>query len=206
MLNNIFEIIFLCGFILACIIRSVMVFRIPQWWKNKDQITGGVQSTKDKLLMLPVSLGMFVIPFIYVFSTLLDFADYDLNSTAESILGWTGTVIFIAALQLLWKSHADLGRDFSPELNLRNDHTLITNGIFRFVRHPMYAAHLLWAIAQFGLLQNWIAGPIFLAFSIPLYLIRIPREEKMLLEHFGEDYRNLIKRTGRLIPRLQKLK
>jgi len=66
----------------------------------------------------------------------------------------------------------------------------------------MYAAHGLWAVAQALLLQNWIVGPAFLALSLPLYLLRVPREEEMMLEHFGEEYRSYISRTGRVIPRV----
>jgi len=66
----------------------------------------------------------------------------------------------------------------------------------------MYAAHLLWGIAQVLLLQNWIAGFAMLATSLPLYLVRIPREEQMMLEHFGEEYHLYMSQTGRVIPLL----
>jgi len=66
----------------------------------------------------------------------------------------------------------------------------------------MYAAHWLWGIAQALLLQNWIAGLAMLASFLPMYLHRVPREEQMKLEQFGEEYRLYMNRTGRLIPRL----
>jgi len=74
-------------------------------------------------------------------------------------------------------------------------------GVDELVRHPMRAAHLLWAVAQLLLLQNWIAGPAFLVASLPLYVVRIPREEEMMLEEFGEEYRRYAERTGRVVPR-----
>ncbi|HOO53782.1 MAG TPA: hypothetical protein PLX30_06035, partial [Methanothrix sp.] len=61
--------------------------------------------------------------------------------------------------------------------------------------------HLLWAVAQLLLLQNWIAGPAFLVASIPLYVARIPREEEMMLDQFGDEYRRYLERTGRVVPR-----
>jgi protein-S-isoprenylcysteine O-methyltransferase Ste14 len=68
----------------------------------------------------------------------------------------------------------------------------------------MYAAHLLWAIAQGLLLENWLAGWTFLVVFVPLYLLRVPKEEQLMLERFGEHYRQYMNRTGRIIPRLRK--
>ena len=68
----------------------------------------------------------------------------------------------------------------------------------------MYAAHLLWAIAQGFLLANWLAGWAFFVTFIPFYLIRAPKEEQMMLEQFDEQYRQYISRTGRIIPRFWK--
>ncbi|MFH1920047.1 MAG: hypothetical protein ABIP48_09200 [Planctomycetota bacterium] len=61
-----------------------------------------------------------------------------------------------------------------------------------------------WAVAQALLLQNWIAGPSMLAVFLPFYLLRVPHEERMLLAHFGEEYRSYVNRTGRIIPRLRR--
>ena len=68
----------------------------------------------------------------------------------------------------------------------------------------MYAAHLLWAIAQGFLLENWLAGWAFLLVFVLLYLIRAPKEEQMMLEQFDEQYRQYITRTGGIIPRFWK--
>ena len=68
----------------------------------------------------------------------------------------------------------------------------------------MYSAHLLWAVAQIMILPNWIAGPCFLLLSLPLYLYRMPREEAMLQDMFGEEYTRYIAVTGRLIPKIMK--
>jgi protein-S-isoprenylcysteine O-methyltransferase Ste14 len=139
---------------------------------------------------------MQILPFVYLLTDWLDFADYRGSAWA----GLAGALVFGAALWLLCRSHVDLGRNFSVKLQIREKHSLVTGGVYRRIRHPMYAAHLLWAIAQTLLLHNWIAGPAFLVTSLPLYLLRIPREEKMMLENFGEDYQLYMKRTGRVAP------
>ena len=93
------------------------------------------------------------------------------------------------------------GRNFSPTLHVRADHTLVVHGVYRRVRHPMYAAQWLWGIAQALLVHNWVAGFSGLVLSVLLYLLRIPREERMMAEHFGEKYRSYTDQTGRILPR-----
>jgi protein-S-isoprenylcysteine O-methyltransferase Ste14 len=66
----------------------------------------------------------------------------------------------------------------------------------------MYASEWVWGIAQALLLQNWIAGWAGLALFMPLHVARVPREEQMMVERFGEAYREYINRTGGIVPRL----
>ena len=143
-------------------------------------------------------LGMQVLPLIYVFTSWLGFANYRLPIWA----GIVGAVLFAFAVWLLWRSHVDLGRNWSPGLELRENHALVTDGVYRHIGHPMYASHLLWAVAQGLLLQNWIAGWIFLVVGTALYVLRVRREEQMMLGQFGEAYREYMRRTGRLVPRV----
>jgi protein-S-isoprenylcysteine O-methyltransferase Ste14 len=72
--------------------------------------------------------------------------------------------------------------------------------VYGRIRHPMYAAHFLLGIGQVLLLQNWLVGPANLLVFTPLYLIRVAREERLLLDRFGDEYRAYMERTGRLIP------
>jgi protein-S-isoprenylcysteine O-methyltransferase Ste14 len=103
---------------------------------------------------------------------------------------------------MFWRSHADLGRNWSPSLQLREGHELVTEGVYRHIRHPMYASEWLWSIAQALMLQNWVAGWAGLALFTPLYVLRVPREEQMMLDQFGEEYRAYMNRTGRIVPQL----
>lgn len=64
----------------------------------------------------------------------------------------------------------------------------------------MYAAHILWGIAQILLIHNWIAGFSLYIFTLLLYLNRVNREEKLLYEEFGKEYIDYINRTGRILP------
>ncbi len=201
MFDSIFEIVYLTLFVGGSVIRTVMLSRVPQWWKKKDQVASSRSSGQDMFLLILSSLGMVFFPMVYIFSPWLDFADYFLPSLMSHILGWLGAGIFVIALYLLYKSHSDMGQNFSPELSLKEEHKLITSGIFRSIRHPMYTAHIVWAVAQILLLQNWIVGPSFLLTSLPLYFFRIPREEQMMLQTFKEEYLEYMNSTGRIFPK-----
>ncbi len=190
-IDNIFEVIFLVGFVVGSVIRKVYTFRCRGCKATKKR-----KSLVGIILISAAGVGL-AAPLFYLFSPWLDFANYDLPGW----LGWIGTAVFAMALFLLWRSHADLGRNWSAILQIRQEHSLITDGIYRHIRHPMYAAHLLWAIAQGLLLENWLVGWAFLVISVPFYLLRVPKEEKMMLEQFGQEYRQYISRTGRIIPR-----
>ena len=100
-----------------------------------------------------------------------------------------------------WRSHADLGENWFQTLQLREGHQLVTTGVYAYVRHPMYAAFLLWGMAQPLLLHNWLAGFSPLASFAPLYFLRVSREERMMLDCFGAEYAAYLERTGRVLPR-----
>ena len=192
--HNTFEIIFLVGFVVGSVVRKIYTTG-----RRGVKAEKKCSSVLDIILVGTAGVGMSV-PLLYLFTPWLDFANYNLLGWS----GWAGTVVFAGAIFMLWRSHANLGRNWSATLRIAGQHSLITNGVYRHIRHPMYTAHLLWAIAQGLLLANWLAGWAFLVLSIPLYLIRIPKEEQMMIEHFGEEYRAYKSRTGRLIPRMWK--
>jgi protein-S-isoprenylcysteine O-methyltransferase Ste14 len=167
---------------------------------KKTAIAEHHRTVADSLLVALPGLGMFVLPLIYVLRPWLDFADYHLPTWA----GWLGVAIFALAVWLLWRSHADLGRNWSPRLEFLEGHSLVTQGVFRHIRHPMYAAHLLWGIAQVFLLQNWIAGFSMLVTFLPGYFYRTRVEERMMIDRFGDEYQAYMEHTGRVFPRLSK--
>jgi protein-S-isoprenylcysteine O-methyltransferase Ste14 len=87
-------------------------------------------------------------------------------------------------------------------MEIGDKQTLVSDGVYHYIRHPIYAGFWLWGIAQPLLLHNWIAGFAMLATFVPLYWVRVPREERMLLAHFGEVYRKYMQQTGRIFPRI----
>jgi protein-S-isoprenylcysteine O-methyltransferase Ste14 len=113
-----------------------------------------------------------------------------------------GALLAVAALVMFRLTHKALGRNWSVSLQLKDDHKLITNGIYSRIRHPMYTAFWLMALAQALLLPNWIAGLAGIAGFGTLYLLRVRHEEALMLAGFGPEYQAYMDRTGRLLPKL----
>ena len=193
MFNSIFKIIYFVELILITTVRSLGT---AKYKGLKTEVN--LSSTLDTILLALNGVGM-VVPIFYVFSTWLDFSDYSLPDW----LSWIGVVLFAQAAVILHLTHQAMGRSWTPTLGLREDHKLVTDGIFKYIRHPMYAAHILWAIAQPLILTNWIAGFSFIIPQVMQYWFRVADEEKMMLEAFGEKYRTYMGRTGRIIPRFR---
>lgn len=185
------NVVFLAGFLVYLGIRGRFARRTRDNVKTVRRV-----DAVEKVLLVLVAIGSLLLPILYLFTPWLAFADYPLPAAAP----WCGAVLMPAALVLFYRSHADLGPNWSATLELRKGHTLVTHGVYRSVRHPMYASILLWDVAQGLMLPNWLAGWTALATFALLYVVRAPREERMMCDSFGEDYREYMRRTGRLVP------
>lgn len=183
--------IFLVGLISYLATRTVYQRRAAG-----SETTVKRSSLSDRLLVLLVIFGQIILPLIYVFTPWLNFANYE----SLPALSWLGTLVWVAGLWAFWRSHADLGKNWSVSLELHSGHRLITHGIYRTVRHPMYTSFLLFAVGQALLLPNWLAGLSALVAVVLMCVVRVPHEEAMMCEYFGQEYRDYIKRTGGVVP------
>jgi protein-S-isoprenylcysteine O-methyltransferase Ste14 len=191
-LTILFKIAYFAGMIAQIVIR----YPYQKLAKAGEKTEQHVSRTENILLVL-LTIMSGLIPLVYALTHWLDFANY----TLPPWLGLLGLLLLIFSLFVFWRAHFDLKANWSPSLEIHLDHTLVTDGIYRLVRHPMYLSQLLWALAQILLLQNWLAGPLNLLFCIPFYFLRSHAEEKMMLDRFGEQYRAYMQTTGGIIPK-----
>ena len=194
-MDRLFKIIYLIGLLAGSVTRTYYGRQYRQNTISNQRPESGLTLFFMSLWGVAQILGL-----VYVFSSWLDFANCRFPRSLRRLSGLAGMIVFAAANWLLWRSHADLAQNWSPKLEVREDHTLITDGVYRYIRHPMYAAHWLWAVAQALLLHNWIAGLASLFAIIPLYIRRVPHEEQLMIDQFGEEYREYMTRTGRIVP------
>ena len=163
---------------------------------RRETVQRSDRGPRETALLLISLTGLGILPLAYVATAIPHFAAY----TFHPIQAWLGLFVAIAALVMFHLTHRALGRNWSVSLDVRENHQLVTDGIYRRVRHPMYSAFWLWAIAQALLLSNWVAGFSGLVGFGILFFGRIAREERMMLETFGDSYRAYMARTGRVFP------
>jgi protein-S-isoprenylcysteine O-methyltransferase Ste14 len=177
---------------------AMVVIRAPHGQRSRGvKVARSHKGTLETVLLTLAWFGFFV-PLIWVASPVFSFAEYPLHAAPLV----AGVLCFIAGLWLFYRSHADLGTNWSLTLEVREQHRLITHGVYRRIRHPMYTALLVYSIGQVLVLPNWVAGPSYLVAFATLFMFRVRAEEQMMLEHFGDEYSAYIPRTKRLIPGL----
>jgi protein-S-isoprenylcysteine O-methyltransferase Ste14 len=189
----------------ATISKVIFVAMVIGWYviryeyarrSRREKIVRSARGPVETALLLMSLTGLGLVPLVYVATGIPRFTAYSFHP----LFAWLGLFFAIAALGMFHLTHRALGRNWSISLDVREGHQLITDGVYRRVRHPMYAAFWLWAIAQALLLPNWIAGLAGLVGFGTLFFGRVAREERMMLEAFGDSYRAYMARTGRVFP------
>lgn len=182
----------------ACGVVAWFVMRLPFQRKARRMAVSDARhrNARDMTLLSISSLGLGVIPLVYALTGWPRALSYQTSLPQVA----AGVLVFLAALWLFWRTHRALGRFWSVTLEIKDKHQLITTGVYEKVRHPMYSAFFLWALAQALLLPNLLAGLSGLIGFGTLFFFRIGREEQMMREAFGAEYEAYAARTKKIIP------
>ncbi len=181
---------------------AVFILLRVRWQVHARRTRGPVSFAEG-----PGNLGARIVGAL-LFFTLLGlylFRPETLNWADMGAPPWTGVlgaVLAFGSLPLLWWVHASLGSNFSSTLHLREQHTLVASGPYRWVRHPMYTVLLLFAFGQLWLTGNALVGGALIGGLVLVVTTRVGREEALMLRQFGPAYQAYIARTGSLLPRL----
>ncbi|MFX1482795.1 MAG: isoprenylcysteine carboxylmethyltransferase family protein [Promethearchaeota archaeon] len=197
--ENIFLGLFLFVFIMGWVLRGYYGRHSPDYRKSFAELKRQPLEYESPLsFTLQVSFGLtlFAALVIYVFYTPL-FSWMQLP--LMPIIRWAGVIVGIICLPLIGWVQWTLGESFSKTLTIQKDHKLITTGPYSKIRHPMYSVHTFWFLSWFLVSTNLLFG-ISLILWIAYIALRIPLEEKMLIEKFGDEYKEYMKNTGRLFP------
>jgi protein-S-isoprenylcysteine O-methyltransferase Ste14 len=117
-------------------------------------------------------------------------------------LRWLGIGIALVGFALLQWAQNSLGKNWSDSPRMIKDQSLITSGPYQFIRHPIYTAFILILGSTLLISANWLIGFACLGMTTLEVASRIGFEENLMLEYFGDQYHEYMKRTGRLLPKL----
>jgi protein-S-isoprenylcysteine O-methyltransferase Ste14 len=174
----------------------MMAIRAPHGQRSRTvRVAKSYKTPLETCLLVLAWVGFFV-PLIWVASPAFRFAEYPLR--AGPLVA--GVLCYLIGLWLFYRSHADLGTNWSITLEVRDGHRLVTQGVYRGVRHPMSSALLLYSVGQALVISNWVAGLSNLVAFVVLFALRVDPEERMMAEQFGNEYAAYMARTKRLIP------
>lgn len=115
---------------------------------------------------------------------------------------WTGVGIALVGSALLQWAQVTLGKSWSDTPRMMKEQTLITSGPYRIVRHPIYTAFILILGSTLFISSNWLIGLCWAGMTILETVSRIGFEEALMIEYFGDQYREYMKKTGRLLPKV----
>jgi protein-S-isoprenylcysteine O-methyltransferase Ste14 len=174
----------------------MVAIRAPHGRRSRSVKVAKSHKTSLETGLLVLAWVGFFVPLIWVASPAFSFAEYPLR-TGPFV---AGVMCLVIGLWLFYRSHTDLGTNWSITLEVREEHRLITQGVYRWARHPMYSALFLYAVGQALVIPNWVAGPANLIAFAVLFALRVRAEERMMLEGFGDEYAAYSARTKRLVP------
>ena len=117
-------------------------------------------------------------------------------------LRWAGVCIAIIGFALLQWAELTLANNWSDKPRMMKEQTFITSGPYRTIRHPIYTAFILILGSPLLISANWLIGLCWLGMIVLEVISRINFEESLMIEFFGNQYREYMKKTGRLFPKV----
>ncbi len=163
----------------------------------RSRFTKHQEFTKSMLIKYII-----VVPLLILYlSPIIDFALIKINPLIRILAGLP--IIFIGFSLFVW-AHSHLGKNWSTIVDgkLPSSKKLIKTGPYKYIRHPIYSSAFI-IIIGFGIFtSNWIIFLFPFILFLILFVSRMPKEEKSLIKHFGEEYSNYMKVTGRIFPKI----
>jgi protein-S-isoprenylcysteine O-methyltransferase Ste14 len=175
---------------------AMLAIRAPHGHRSRSVKVAKSHKTPLETGILVLAWVGFFMPLVWIASPVLSFAEYPLGIGPLV----AGVICLVIGLWLFYRSHADLGTNWSISLEVREQHRLITQGVYYRIRHPMYSALVLYSLGHALVIPNWVAGPANLVAFAILFTLRVHAEEQMMSDTFGDEYATYAARTKRLVP------
>lgn len=158
---------------------------------------------EGKAIAIPLRLAglvlWFYVPVLAIFPRLMAWSTLDILPVWLRGLA-AGIALLVVPPLAIW-TQSSLGRNVSTTVAIHDDHQLITDGPYKYVRHPLYTIGATLFICLAVMVQGWLLLAALAVGYVPL-MKRTPKEEAKLIEKFGDAYIAYRERTGRYLPRL----
>ncbi len=115
-------------------------------------------------------------------------------------LVWLGLALMLGGRVLRLWAQVQMGKLFIGEVAIQHGHRVVRTGPYRWIRHPAYTGGTVSAIGIGLALSTWLGALIAGIVLVTAFIVRIPREEALLSEEFGDEYRNYMVQTKRFVP------
>jgi len=204
------ELIFRLGFL----ILTFLFLGIRGYYGRKAQPPGQKRTRQERwadqvkyeskgLVIFRIVVVYAMILFIVLWSLLPFLLPIWTQFIVPNGIRWTGVgICIVMTFALLWVGH-HLDRQVSGTLEIKAGHSLVTSGLYKYIRHPMYLVYFIFNLGLLLISVNLVLL-IIIVLGMVVMIVRLPTEEKMLIDQFGEEYRKYMRHTGRLLPKLRR--
>lgn len=183
------------------LVSLVLLISIAIFWyvmaEKADKEKAKIESTSLRIqLQFYISLSLSC----FILLQLGGLSIFPINNLPQW-LQIVGFVVLSIGVFVAWNARLTLGNNWThaQEYQIKKDHQLVTSGIYHYVRHPMYLCFLLFSIGAELVAKSWLLIPFITMYFVMAYYCG-KREEKLLLSHFGKEYREYMKKSKMLIP------
>jgi protein-S-isoprenylcysteine O-methyltransferase Ste14 len=180
----------------------VTVLPVGAYYRFRAATSEKLDRRQEGLLILVLLRPLGIVSMLGLLAFLIDPAWMAWSSVPlPTSVRWLGVALGVLAGLLLTWTFRNLGKNITDTVVTRKEHSLVTTGPYRWVRHPFYVSFALAILANSLVTANWF---IFTTGAVAFLLIvaRTKKEEEKLIERFGDDYRRYMQTTGRFWPRL----
>lgn len=178
---------------------SVTIYHRLQAGRSGEKVSRNEEGLAFAIVLRLAGFALWIATFGYlIFPESVQWASIPLPTWIR----WIGVIAGVFCSWLFYWTLHSLGKNLTDTVAIRSGATLVTHGPYRWVRHPYYVAAALLMASVTVLTANWLIGLTSLIVLV-LLAVRTPKEEEMLVERFGDDYREYMRKTGRFLPRLR---
>ena len=187
----------------ALLVLMLTTFSLSIYYRRRADRAGGKVTLREEgwalLILLRLSgLVAFTATLVYlIYPPWMEWATWTLPEWTR----WLGAAGAAGVIPLAFWVLRSLGKNITPTVVTRREHTLVTSGPYRWVRHPLYLVGTGFWLSLSLLTAKWFLAVMWV-WGLFLILLRTPLEEARLAERFGEEYLDYCRRTGRFFPKL----